>query len=86
MDVTTTRDAGLNAAPDSEQLAFARSQGRVVVTHDAGFVRLHRRGHPHAGIVYSQQGERSIGDTLRGLMLVWERLTPQDMENHVEFL
>jgi uncharacterized protein with PIN domain len=86
IDVTTTTDAGLSSATDADQLAFARSQGRVLVTHDADFLRLHRGGRLHAGIVYCHQREGSIGDILRGLLLIWELLAPQEMENHVEFI
>jgi predicted nuclease of predicted toxin-antitoxin system len=41
VDLTTTAEAGLTAASDEEQLAYARDAGRVLVTHDAGFLRLH---------------------------------------------
>ena len=40
VDVTTTREAGLIAADDEEQLKFAKSEGRVVVTHDDDFLRV----------------------------------------------
>jgi predicted nuclease of predicted toxin-antitoxin system len=35
IDVTTTAEAGLLGATDEAQLAFARDQGRVIVTQDA---------------------------------------------------
>lgn len=38
--VTTTAEEGLAAATDEQQLAFAAGQGRVLVTHDADFLRL----------------------------------------------
>lgn len=34
IDITTTVEAGLMRASDPEQLAFARTQGRVFVTRD----------------------------------------------------
>ena len=51
IDVTTTADAGLVGATDRDHLAFATVAGRVVVTQDVDFLRLHSQGVPHAGIV-----------------------------------
>ena len=52
IDATATPEVGLLGASDEEQVAFALLQGRVIFTHDADFLRLHRRGAEHAGIVY----------------------------------
>jgi hypothetical protein len=86
IDVTTTLDAQLTAASDLEQLAYAHGAGRVLVTHDADFLRLHREGVEHGGVVYSEQRKTSIGDLIRGLVLIHAVLAPEDMDNHVEFL
>ena len=86
VDVTTTVEAGLTGATDSQQLAFALSEGRVIVTHDADFLRLHRQSAAHAGIAYCHQGLRSVGDLIRRLLIIHEHLTPDDMAGHVEFL
>ena len=40
-DATTTVEAGLRAEPDIAQLDFALAEGRVLVTHDADFLRSH---------------------------------------------
>lgn len=37
IDVTTTVEAGLRTADDESQLAFAKRESRVVVTHDDDF-------------------------------------------------
>ncbi len=42
IDVTTTAEAGLRGAGDEAHVAFALSEGRVLVTNDADFLRLHR--------------------------------------------
>jgi predicted nuclease of predicted toxin-antitoxin system len=65
IDVTTARDAGLIAAEDTRHLAFTAAAGRVLVTQDVDFLRLHAEGVPHAGIVYCQQQSKSIGELLR---------------------
>ena len=54
IDVTTASDAALLGASDAEHVAFARSQGRVIVTHDDDFLRLHAESIEHAGIVYAK--------------------------------
>jgi predicted nuclease of predicted toxin-antitoxin system len=41
VDATTAVDAGLLGADDEENLRFALSQGRVVVTDDDDFTRLY---------------------------------------------
>ncbi|MGH9673690.1 MAG: DUF5615 family PIN-like protein [Bryobacteraceae bacterium] len=40
IDVTTSAESGLLGANDAAQLSFAASAGRVLVTHDADFLRL----------------------------------------------
>lgn len=71
---------------DEVQLAFARSQGRIMFTQDADFLRLHQVGADHIGVVYCIQGSRSIGEIIRGLVLTWELLEPADMVGWVEFI
>ena len=51
-DVLTVQEAGKNSDADAEVLTFALSQNRAVLTMDRrDFVRLHRKGVVHAGIV-----------------------------------
>jgi hypothetical protein len=53
-DVLTTQEAGNagQAIPDQEVLEFATSAGRAVLTlNRRDFIRLHKRGITHAGIV-----------------------------------
>jgi uncharacterized protein (DUF433 family) len=53
IDVTTTNDARLAGASDRTQLSFARASGRVIVTQDDDFLRLHASGVDHARIVFA---------------------------------
>jgi len=85
LDVTTTPGMNLLGATDEAQVMFALSQNRVVFTHDADFLRLHQRGVEHPGIVYAQQGKRSIGEILRSLLQIYESQSPESMRNHIEF-
>jgi hypothetical protein len=86
IDVTTTPEAGLRGAADEAHVAFALSESRVVVTNDADFLRLHRQGLTHAGIAFTQHGLRSIGELLRGLILLSDCLESADMECQVEYV
>ncbi len=84
-DVVTAQEADLLSADDCVHLAVAREGGRVVVTQDADFLRLHHEGEPHYGIAYAPQGT-PIGRIIRGLMLIHEVLNQEDMTGRVEFL
>ncbi len=86
IDVTTTPEAGLLQASDQEQLEYGRRENRVIFTQDADFLRLHAAGVNHAGIVYCHQQTRSVGEMIRGLVMIWEILDPDDMRNRVEYL
>jgi len=79
IDVTTTPEVGILGAADAEQLAFAISQERVIFTHDEDFLILHQRGLEHYGIAYCHQNSRSIGEIVRGLILISEVLELLDM-------
>jgi len=85
VDVLTVPGAGLLSATDEEHLARARTEGRVLFTQDPDFLRLHAAGVVHAGIVYAAQGT-SIGEIIRGLMLIHQVLESEDMKEHVEYL
>ena len=86
VDVTTTVEAGLRSAGDLEQLSYAIDSVRVVVTHDADFLRMASQGQEHAGIAYCHKATRPLGDIIRGLILIYEVLTPAEMRNRVEYL
>jgi predicted nuclease of predicted toxin-antitoxin system len=85
-DVTMPVEVGLLEATDEQQLAFATSGGRVLVTHDSDFLRMHAAGNPHAGIVYCHPKSRTIGQIVRGLLLIAACLDSDEFVNHVEFL
>ncbi len=85
VDVVTVQDEGKASAPDREHIERATQEGRIIFTQDTDFLRLHDEGVPHAGMVYASQ-QTPVGRIVRGLMLIHDVLTPQEMEEHVEFL
>lgn len=86
IDVTTTLDAGLRTVDDADHLDFVRSERRVIVTHDADFLRYASQHSDHAGVAYCRMGARSLGDIIRTLILIYEVLTPAEMAGRVEYL
>lgn len=85
LDCLTTKEAGLLGATDLEQLEFAAQAGRIVVTHDADFLKFDPLIHPHKGIIYCRH-QQNIGSIIRFIELCNMILSPGDMENHIEFI
>ncbi len=85
VDVLTVVEANMLGASDEEHLIKARNESRVFFSQDDDFLRLHSDGHQHSGIVYMHQGA-TVGDVIRGLMLIYQVLSPKDMVNHIEYL
>jgi Domain of unknown function (DUF5615) len=55
-DVLTAQEDGQAAMPDAVILARAFALGRVILTHNRRhYVRLHRRGAEHVGILTASQ-------------------------------
>ncbi len=86
VDVTTTPGAGLLHASDEAQLAYAVSQGRMIVTQDTDFLRLAAAGQETPGVAFYPAQGRSIGQVIHVLLLIWEVYEPDEVRNRVEFL
>jgi hypothetical protein len=84
-DVLTTQEAGMRGRDDPAQLALATAQGRVLVSQDDDYLRLHALGVAHSGIAYAPQ-QTSVSRLIQGLSLIYQILEAEDMQNHVEFL
>ena len=61
-------------------------QGRVLVTHDDDFLRIHAEGAEHAGIVYVHQKRLTIGQTVLALLALQRNPSAESMAGRVEFL
>jgi len=86
IDVTTSTDAKLVGAVDEAQLAFAFSQGRVIMTHDRDLLRHAAGNVSHAGIAYCPVSSRTIGHIVRHLILMHECLDEAEMSGRVEYV
>lgn len=86
IDVTTAASVGLIGFSDVAHLEFSASTGRVLVTQDDDFLRLHALGIAHAGIAYCPPQSMSLGEMLRRVILIHDLLSPEEMASRVEFL
>jgi hypothetical protein len=88
-DAVSTPEAGRIGESDDSQLAWAASQGYVLVSFNVGhFASRHvewlQGGRRHHGIVVSQQ--RPIGEVLRGLISLAKSLDAEAMLDRLEFV
>jgi predicted nuclease of predicted toxin-antitoxin system len=84
--VTTSAEAGLRTRSGEDQITYVRQQHRVIITHDADFVRFASSNHDHPGIAYCDRTGRTIGEMIRSLILMYEILTPDEVAGRVEYL
>ena len=68
------------------QLEFARTQKRILVTHNDDFLILNTQGIDHSGIAYCQKNAKLIGYIIRMLILLYEVAAPEEMKGRVEYL
>jgi len=86
IDVTTTVEANLRSSSDEDQLAYAQRENRVIVTHDDDFLRLAATTVDHPVIAYCHKEARTIGQVIGALRLIYEVLTPDEIQGRVEYL
>jgi predicted nuclease of predicted toxin-antitoxin system len=86
IDVMTTAEVGTIGQSDTEHLAHAFVQRRVIITSDEDFLKLSSQGLEHAGIVYFKQQTRTLKEILRALFVLHAEFVQDDMMNHIEFL
>jgi hypothetical protein len=86
VDVLTAQEAGRCGVSDADQLAFAASAGRVLVTFDTDYLALHQSAVTHAGVAWCQSQKYSIGQLIQALLLLHGVLDGDAMRNHVEYL
>ena len=85
INISTTVEAYLCSRSDLEQLAFALKEKKVIITHDADFLRLSASGVQHCGIVYCHKTDHSIGEIMEHLILMYEVLNPEEMFGKIEY-
>lgn len=87
IDLLTPQEARWCGLSNSDQLAFATAEERVLVTHDTDYLVMAANGVAHAGIVWVDATKyRIINPLLRMLLLLHGALDRDDMRNRVEYL
>jgi predicted nuclease of predicted toxin-antitoxin system len=90
LDVRSIREAGLLGQGDPEVLAFAATEGRVVLTHDARTMTRFAidrvaAGEPMPGLVVITAAA-SLREAIDGLLLIVECGVADDLRDHVVYL
>jgi hypothetical protein len=86
IDVLTAQEAGRCGLPDPDQLAFAMTEARVLVTFGSDYLALHQAGATHAGIAWCPQQKYGIGMLVQLLELLHGVADRDAMRNRVEYL
>jgi len=84
-DILTAQDVPMLGIADEAHLQFATSQGRAVITQDTDFLRLHKTGVSHYGILFAHQS-KSLSEIIHSLIRVYQVSTEEDIKNNVVFL
>ncbi len=85
VDVLTPQEASMLGASDEDQTIFAEKNKRVIFTQDVDFLRLHKTNFSHYGIIFAPQ-QTTIGHMVRGLMLIYDLVSSNEMRGRVEYL
>jgi flavorubredoxin len=91
INLLTTSEAGMTGRADDEQLRFAASLKRVIITSNiADFARLHaqwlKQQLKHNGIILIQQQKWGPGELARRIIRLLTDPPGKDMRNRIEFL
>lgn len=90
IDFLTAHDAGLRKMQDSEVLALAAAQQRVLVSHDVGTMPAHvyeftKAGARSAGVFLVPQS-LDVATAIEELLLIWLASDASEWENRLEWL
>lgn len=90
LDIVRVQDAQLSEKHDSQVLAWAASEGRVLLTHDVTTLRKYAYERVGAGLpmpgVFEVSQELPIGIVIEEILLLAECSVPGEYEGQVRFL
>jgi hypothetical protein len=90
LEFIRARDVGLSDKPDSEVLAFAASNGLLVISHDVNtmpaqaYARI-AASEPMRGLFMVRQTQ-PIAAVIDSLVLIWSASEAEEWRNQVRFL
>ena len=82
----TTAGAGRRTLDDEGHILWCAERGFVLVTTDTDFIALHVAGIAHAGIVWTPNQRRSVGELIRRLEALAGARTLEDMATRLEYV
>ena len=90
IDLIRVQDLGMEGTPDSDVLAWAAREGRIVLTSDKRTMKPDaeerlRNGLPMPGLVIVHQ-DVSIGNSINGLLDMIQSSQREDWENQIRFV
>lgn len=85
INVLTAPEAKMRGKVDQEQLEYAKTQGRVLLTHDSDFFVVAGLIPDHAGIIYTNR-QADIGKVVLGVTQIWESVEAEDIINQFRVL
>ena len=88
-DVLSARDADTLGKSDDDQMLYAVSQQRAIVTHNrTDFERQHEKflaqGLKHYGVIIAKR--RKDGEVAAKLLALLDQVTAEEMENQLRFI
>jgi hypothetical protein len=91
LDLERVQDAGLRSAPDPVLLAWAATEGRVLLTHDRRTMPRHAYdrvtgGLPMPGVLVVRNDENAIGALVEEILIVLRCTTPDELRDRVWYL
>ena len=91
VDYLSVAEAGNRGLPDDQQLAFATSRQRSILTANrSDFSRLHwewvAREEPHSGIIVITDQRIAVGTLIAKLLALQEARHVDDMANEIVYL
>ena len=91
INLVTTSEASMTKRADDDQLRFAASVERVIITSNiADFARLHaqwlKAGLGHNGIILIHQQKWGAGQLARRIIRLLTDPPDKDMRNRIEFI
>ena len=85
IDAISVNEAGKREYDDEEILNFAKENDRVIITRDSDFVKLHRNGAEHAGIVFISKF-LAIGKIIGEIEKISMLFESEHMRNNLIFI
>ena len=89
IDIVRIQDCGLSGAPDEDVLAWAATEGRIVLTHDRNTLPSYVYDRVQAALrmpgVFVVSHSISVGQAVDEILLAVECLAPDECKDLVKF-